>query len=155
MTYAPGHQSEARFDPGTARTRWRRSISSAATRQRRRRSQRRYLSSSAAHSCTFAAEVGLASDSAAYAHLAHHLPCCLVNDAHALLSGAWAHPDLAEAAAVGRVAEVRTGFSTQGSKEEADRTAPPSDDGTAAVSPCSIFSYRALPLTCFLGVSTI
>lgn len=113
MTYAPEHQGETRFAPGTARTRWRRSISSAATRQRRRRNQRCHLSSSAAHSCTFAAEVGLASDSAAYAHLAHHLPCCLVDDAHALLPGVWAHPDLAEAAAVGRVAEVRTGFSTQ------------------------------------------
>jgi hypothetical protein len=155
MTYAPGHRSEARFAPGAARTRWQRSESPAATRQQRRRSQRRYLSSSAAHSCTFAAEVGLASDSAAYAHLAHHLPRCFVDDAHALLPGAWAHPDLAEAAAVGQVAEVRTGLSTEVREEGADRTAPPSDDETAAVSPCSIFSYRGLPLTCFLGASTI
>lgn len=46
-------------------------------------------------------------------------------------------------------------FSMEVREEEADRTAPPSDDETAAVSPCSIFSYRGLPLTCFLGASTI
>ena len=121
MTYASGHQGETRFAPGTARTRWQRSESPATTRQRRRRSQRRYPSSSTAYSCTFAAEVGLASDSAAYTYLAHHLPCCLVDDAHALLPGAWAHLDLAEAAAVGWVAEVRTGFqhgSTRGGSRQ-------------------------------------
>lgn len=44
---------------------------------------------------------------------------------------------------------------TYASEEKADRTAPPSDNGTAAVSTCSIFSYRSLSLTCFLGASTI
>lgn len=46
-------------------------------------------------------------------------------------------------------------FSTEVREEGADRPAPPSDGETAAVSPCSIFSYRGLPLTCFLGASTI